>query len=180
MIQGEVMTHKIIGRMYTVAPGRLYAGPIPSSPDPDEIVAVLKHPIDNWQIRSFLNLMEEGETNYQGQPFNSYIEAARELNPEVDMARMAIPDYTAPSAEFMKKILDFIDARIAAEKPVYVHCWGGLGRTGVVVGCWLKRHGEADPLSKLVQLRSVTINPHQESPQSPDQFALIKDWQRGS
>ena len=24
---------------------------------------------------------------------------------------------------------------------VYVHCWGGIGRTGTTVGCWFVRHG---------------------------------------
>ena len=24
---------------------------------------------------------------------------------------------------------------------MYLHCWGGVGRTGTVVGCWLVRHG---------------------------------------
>ena len=32
-------------------------------------------------------------------------------------------------------------------RKVYVHCWGGVGRTGTVVGCYLVRQGEreADP-----------------------------------
>ncbi|MBA3406233.1 MAG: dual specificity protein phosphatase family protein [Gemmatimonadaceae bacterium] len=24
---------------------------------------------------------------------------------------------------------------------IYVHCWGGVGRTGTVVGCYIVRHG---------------------------------------
>lgn len=24
---------------------------------------------------------------------------------------------------------------------VYLHCWGGIGRTGTIVGCWLARNG---------------------------------------
>ena len=39
--------------------------------------------------------------------------------------------------------LDAIDAELAAGGLVYVHCWAGCGRTGVVVGCWLVRHGRA-------------------------------------
>ena len=34
-----------------------------------------------------------------------------------------------------------IDEAMSAGKAVYVHCWGGVGRTGTVVGCWLVRHG---------------------------------------
>lgn len=30
---------------------------------------------------------------------------------------------------------------LAAGQTVYVHCYGGIGRTGTVVGCWLVRHG---------------------------------------
>ncbi len=174
------MCESIINRMYTVSPGKFYAGPIPSSPEPSEISKVLEHPIKNWGVRCFINLMEANETNQLGQPFNSYIEAAKAINAEVEMQRLAIRDFTAPTPEFMKKILDVIDAEIANDRPVYVHCWGGLGRTGAVVGCWLRRHGEEDPLKKLQELRVGASNSHRASPQSQDQYSLVRNWPPGA
>ena len=47
--------------------------------------------------------------------------------------------------------------RVRAEGgTVYVHCWGGIGRTGTVVGCWLVRHGldEGDAIARIAALRS--------------------------
>ena len=56
----------------------------------------------------------------------------------------------------MVSILDAIDDSVKVGKPVYVHCWGGVGRTGMVIGCWLLRHGLAkssDVLDMLMRLR---------------------------
>ena len=36
----------------------------------------------------------------------------------------------------MVAILDSLDTAIADEHTIYLHCWGGIGRTGTVVGCW--------------------------------------------
>ncbi|NJN80266.1 MAG: hypothetical protein HC797_07245 [Anaerolineales bacterium] len=41
----------------------------------------------------------------------------------------------------MKNILDTIDNEIENGNPVYVHCWGGVGRTGITAACYLIRHG---------------------------------------
>ena len=46
-----------------------------------------------------------------------------------------------PGVGVMKRILDDVDEAIAGGGLTYVHCWGGIGRTGTVVGCWLVRHG---------------------------------------
>ena len=40
----------------------------------------------------------------------------------------------------MLAVLDAIDIALCEGHGVYIHCWGGVGRTGTVVGCWLKRH----------------------------------------
>ena len=41
----------------------------------------------------------------------------------------------------MAGLLDAIDTAMRDGKTVYLHCWGGVGRTGNVVGCSLVRHG---------------------------------------
>ena len=45
----------------------------------------------------------------------------------------------SPSAT--AKILDAIEALLAQGEVVYVRCWGGVGRMGMIVGCRLTRHG---------------------------------------
>src|SRR5690606_8684965 len=54
--------------------------------------------------------------------------------------RLTIPDMGTPAAARMAEILDTID-RSLYDGAVYVHCWGGRGRTGTVVGCHFVRHG---------------------------------------
>jgi hypothetical protein len=63
-------------------------------------------------------------------------------NYPVDIHRYPIPDFSIPeSKNLTRQILDQVDAVISKTGMVYVHCWGGIGRTGTIVGCWLARHG---------------------------------------
>ena len=81
---------------------------------------------------------------------------AVERQMQITMARMPIRDMDVPSQEEMRAILDEIARCMAKDLPVYVHCWGGKGRTGTVVGCYLARHGIAtgwDALRKIKSLR---------------------------
>ncbi len=165
-----------IKRVYTVVPGKLYAGPIPSSPNTDDITEIIKHLITEKGIRCFVNLMEQNEVNSAGQPFNEYESFAKSCDGGIEVVRFSIPDMSVPSKALMKTIINFIDNKIAEDKPVYIHCWGGLGRTGTIVGCWLRRHGEQKPVAKIFQLRRQTINANQESPQSRQQHEMIASW----
>ncbi len=54
--------------------------------------------------------------------------------------RFHIPDMRICDAAQINHILNAIDDRIAAGHGVYVHCWDGVGGTGMVIGCWLVRH----------------------------------------
>ena len=82
-----------------------------------------------------------------------------------------IPDLTCPSRETMTRILDRIDELLAAGEVVYVHCLGGIGRTGTVVGCYLVRRGLSGPeaLDTVTGLRG-------EGPETPEQRRLVLDW----
>jgi hypothetical protein len=59
----------------------------------------------------------------------------------VRAVRTPLRDFTAPPREEMRMILDLIDSELTDGGAVYLHCYGGIGRTGTVVGCWLVRHG---------------------------------------
>ena len=63
-----------------------------------------------------------------------------------------------PTRDRMAEILTYIEAEEAARRPVYVHCWGGVGRTGTAVGCSLREQGLSgdEALETIAALRSET------------------------
>jgi len=165
---------------YWVVQGRLLAGAYPGSPDPAEHRNKLQALLDVG-VRTFINLMEENETNYQGRPFAPYDRLVEELCPEACCCRFAVADLSIPSVEQMKSILEAFDQSLDADRPIYVHCWGGVGRTGTVVGCWLLRHGlttHDTVLRGLQQLRQQDQERgYRESPETPEQRRFVQAWQ---
>lgn len=91
-----------------------------------------------------------------------------------------IADMGTPTVGLMIRILDDIDAALAAGDTVYVHCLGGIGRTGTVIGCWLGRHGldEGDAVSELAKRRDATAG-FRRSPETAAQIGFVRGWRRG-
>ena len=52
-----------------------------------------------------------------------------------------IPDFTAPSLAQLKRTIGFISSMIDKFKPVLVHCYAGIGRTGTVLTGYLISQG---------------------------------------
>ena len=129
--------------------------------------------------------MEEDETN-DGVPFTPYATTLAALaTPGEEGAtcvRVPMVDVGVPSREAMTSALDHIDAALAADRPVYVHCFGGIGRTGMVVGCWLLRHGLAaagdvvDVLARLRRKDKERVS--RRSPETDAQVAFLRAWGR--
>ena len=173
------MTPTPFQRSYWVVPGKLLAGCYPGDKTSSGAQAKLEGMVSSG-IRHVVNLMEEGETDRQGHPFVPYEApfAARGIN----TVRMPIRDFGIPSVAEMAAILDNLDAAIAAGTPSYVHCWGGKGRTGTVVGCYLVRHGLTAPdraVERIQELQALCHGSLSPSPENDRQRRFVADWRPG-
>lgn len=127
-------------------------------------------------IRSFIDLTETVDPLEPYEPILQELAASMGL--EVSYRRMPIRDMSIPTTEVMAEILSTIETEIAAGRPVYFHCWGGIGRTGTVAGCWLVQQGHTcdDALQRIRELRARTFDAREESPQTEHQRAFVRSW----
>lgn len=164
---------------YWVVPRSLLAGAYPGAPDPVERHEKVRLLLDAG-VRTFVNLMEENETNWAGEPFVPYQDLAVKLCPEATCVRYPIQDLHTPPVGQMASILDAIDSSVEDGKPVYVHCWGGVGRTGMVIGCWLLRRGLAQPSNVLATLTRLRKQDRERgsraSPETDQQQDFVRHW----
>jgi hypothetical protein len=165
-----------ITESYWVEPGRFLAGEYPSArtvaSTRDRMNAFLHAKID-----TFIDLTQPHELP----TYESLLgELARGRQIEPAYHRFAIRDHSVPSRETMLRILDVIDESLAASRNVYVHCWGGIGRTGITVGCFLVRHGcsNEEALRRVNALyRTRPGNPYYpNSPETPEQVEFVSAW----
>jgi predicted protein tyrosine phosphatase len=155
---------------YWVEEGRLLAGEYPGVVDEEEARQRIVG-LEELGVTLFVDLTEPSESD----PYEAF------LADGVRAIRKPISDFTAPSPEEMRAILDLIEEDLAAGSVIYLHCLGGVGRTGTVVGCHLVRHGTPPQraLEALARLRSRARSADSCSPENDEQRALIESWARG-
>jgi hypothetical protein len=128
-------------------------------------------------VTFFLDLTQEGE--HGAEPYAALLaDDARALGRAAEHRRMPIPDMETPSHAEMGRVLDAIDDALGAGHVVYLHCFGGVGRTGTVVGCYLVRHGMSgdEALKEIARLRRGVSRWPQRSPVTPAQRAMVRNW----
>ncbi len=154
---------------YWVIPGKFLAGEYPRDLDAVSSRAKISALISTG-VTAFIDLTGENEGLL---PY-------ADLIGDASHRRFWIRDLSIPASPLdMSAILDTIDSHIQQGDVVYLHCWGGVGRTGTVVGCWLARHGYTGPaaLARLQELWGQ--NPksaHRKSPETEEQERTILNW----
>jgi protein-tyrosine phosphatase len=164
------MPQKPIENSYWVVPGKFLAGEYPRDKAEETSLSKINTIIQSG-VTAFIDLTEEGE---------GLLPYSHLLGP-VSHQRFPIRDVSTPtSAELTTKILDAIDNHNLQGGTVYLHCWGGVGRTGVIVGCWLARHGYKGEIA-LHRLRELwqkcPKSARRKSPETEQQEQYIVCWQ---
>ncbi len=165
-----------ISESYWVLPGRFLAGEYPGRFDAEQtrrrIDAFLESGID-----TFIDLTESDE-------LETYLPILREqasaYGAKVEYHHFPIRDFGLPQREEMTRILDAIDDALTKGHKIYLHCWGGVGRTGTTVGCYLVRHGMKgqQALDQIAAWwRGVPKSAvHPRSPETKEQVQFILEW----
>ena len=156
---------------YWVLPGRFLAGEYPGASDRGATRARLAA-FARAGVNTFIDLTEDHELT----PYAPLLPAGTEYR------RLSIRDLSVPHTHLhMSDILDAIDEALARGRVVYVHCWGGIGRTGTVVSCWLRRHGRTSEQA-LAELAGFweSMQKRDRAPRSPEtdgQVAWVHAWE---
>ncbi len=165
-----------ISESYWVEVSRFLAGEYPAGYDLDDARRRLERFLESG-IRTFINLTQPHE-------LPSYEPILKDLSNIYDLQlshlHFPIRDHGIPSSQTMTDILDAVDESINNNNPVYIHCWGGVGRTGMAVACYFIRRG-LDPEEALLRVANLYKTRPQTyflttSPETHEQFEFVRNW----
>lgn len=165
---------------YWLEPDRILCGEYPrhksDTVEQDKMKAILEA-----GVRVFVDLTEEDE-------LAPYVDIARKaassigVNPDsLEFYRYPIRDVSVPRdpAE-MRAVLRRIRLARHAKKVVYLHCWGGVGRTGTVAGCLLRDLFGCNGSEALARFQEswkhCAKSAHREAPETEEQRGYIRSF----
>jgi atypical dual specificity phosphatase len=165
------VTPSLVACEYPWAPGA-------SAPKLDALLAA--------GVRTFVDLTEAGELSPYA-PAALAVRAARlGIDPTtVEYHNFPIRDRALPESDaFVRRILAVLRECERRGRVAAVHCRGGIGRTGLVVGCWLVERGTArdgDEALRMIAAEWCTVAKCGRYPHSPEtgpQFEFVRAFRR--
>ncbi|RDB27401.1 hypothetical protein Hypma_004345 [Hypsizygus marmoreus] len=123
-------------------------------------------------VRTFIDLTEAGELS----PYVNVLKVRAELLgidcTTIEYYRFPIRDRSLPdSLDHMYGVLDVLRDNENRGRISAVHCRGGIGRTGMVIGCWLVDSGHAkngEEALSIIASEWCTVEKCKRYPHSPE------------
>ena len=166
----EAFVSRPLHQCYYVG-GTLFAGEYPGGKYVELAESKLKR-MHHFGVRHFVDLTEEGELR----PY-------RQLLPnDTTYLRFPIRDVDVPkSVEAVHQLIDKMENLMKQDGFTYIHCWGGVGRTGTIVACYESRQMKEPTLEKaLTAMRSRFSNmpkaSHRKSPETQEQIDFVRQF----
>lgn len=159
----------------------LLAGFYPGSSNPLDAEMKIKGILD-LGITQFVSLMEPEEFNHQKVPFTAYQPTATKLSAKPLLFQcFSIRDGGVPTLELGQKIVAHLQYEIERGEKIYLHCWGGRGRTGMAVCLYLmtteglSAKAAQLKLASLIHPRAALFEP---TPETPAQFKFLDQFEK--
>ncbi|CAE7945990.1 tnc-2 [Symbiodinium sp. KB8] len=117
--------------------------------------------------------------------FLPYAAKAQSLMPDLQFMHCPIQDLSTPRSRELSELVGELMQRMEANEVIYVHCWGGRGRSGVVAACLLGsmfREMTAAECLEMVQSgyssrgSKADVGALAKSPQTDEQRQFVKLW----
>lgn len=152
------------------------AGEYPGREDETDLRYKLRWLLEQG-VTAWFDLTEAGELGLQ--PYAEVLaDEVKKLGKQTTHIRMAIPDFSTPSSEYMANILQMLDQLLENDQVIYLHCHGGKGRTGMTVGCYLVQHGLSGEaaLAQIARWRKDNPDGEKPSPETEQQTQFVVNW----
>ena len=162
---------------YWLVTGRVLAGEYPAQDDP-RVMAQQMHALLDAGVTHCIDLTHEGEALPAYATALAHAAASR--GRVASAQRFSVADFGVPSVAGMRGTLSAMAAALNGGGTVYVHCRAGIGRTGTVVGCFLREQGfGVDDALAIIRLKWHVMAKRARVPHSPEteeQRQFIAAW----
>ena len=178
----EAFVTRPLYQSYYLKTRNIFAGEYPGDKYGEKAEKKIKQMV-HFGVRHFIDLTEEGELR----PYSQLLPKG------CTYTRFPIRDVDVPdSVESVSRLIGHIQELSRRDDGyVYIHCWGGVGRTGTIVGCYLaedtknilyKKPSNNDEWFECVMSRlrnnftQMPKSSYRVTPETKEQEAFIKKY----